>query len=165
MSNETPDPHPPGGTGPGFHEAARDALLSCLGGQDERATDLLRGLTDEQLYAVEAAASALAIHASRLRDPAGDDLDEMVGTRSGPAFDERAEWERDLLDVDRPIQGWMALDLHQALGLPVDHRAEAVHQGHPSWAAWWTDLLTRVRRLRHDPEGQPETVREGEADR
>lgn len=42
----------------------------------------------------------------------------------------------------RGVQGSMALDLHQALGLAVDPQAE--HQGHASWADWWADLCSRV---------------------
>jgi hypothetical protein len=45
----------------------------------------------------------------------------------------------------RAVQGWMALDLHMALGKPVDHSATAVHQGHDSWADWWAGLCAEVR--------------------
>ncbi|MET9729726.1 hypothetical protein ABZZ79_03365 [Streptomyces sp. NPDC006458] len=47
----------------------------------------------------------------------------------------------------RGVQGWMAMDLHQALGLPVDEQAD--HQGHPWWADWWADLCGRVRQRTH----------------
>jgi hypothetical protein len=43
----------------------------------------------------------------------------------------------------RGVQGWMAMDLHQALGLPVDEQAD--HQGHRSWADWWAYLCHCVR--------------------
>jgi len=41
------------------------------------------------------------------------------------------------------VQGWMALDLHSALGLSVD--PEATVQGHESWADWWAELCGSVR--------------------
>ncbi|MCX3059572.1 hypothetical protein [Streptomyces beihaiensis] len=43
----------------------------------------------------------------------------------------------------RGVQAWMALDLHQALGRPIDHTAE--HQGHASWTDWWADLIAATR--------------------
>ncbi|MFJ2007035.1 hypothetical protein [Streptomyces chartreusis] len=43
----------------------------------------------------------------------------------------------------RGVQAWMATDLQQALGLPVDERA--AHQGYGSWADWWAGLCGRVR--------------------
>lgn len=45
----------------------------------------------------------------------------------------------------RGVQGWMAQDLHMALGLPLDESADALHQSHPSWGAWWAHLLDNVR--------------------
>jgi hypothetical protein len=41
------------------------------------------------------------------------------------------------------VQAWMALDLHMALGLPVD--PTATNQGHASWADWWAELCGSVR--------------------
>ncbi|MEO3978819.1 hypothetical protein [Streptomyces sp. CAU 1734] len=43
----------------------------------------------------------------------------------------------------RGVQGWMALDLHRALGRPDDRATD--HQGHGSWADWWADLIAGVR--------------------
>ena len=57
--------------------------------------------------------------------------------------DSEADRQRSSEEEIRGVQGWMALDLHQALGLKVDDRAE--HQGHRSWANWWADLCGRVR--------------------
>lgn len=48
---------------------AKLALNACLDGQDDLAADHLADLDADQLYAIEAAASGLAIHASRLRRP------------------------------------------------------------------------------------------------
>lgn len=45
----------------------------------------------------------------------------------------------------RTVQGWMAMDVHLALGLPFDHAA--THQGHDSWADWWAVLCAQVRTL------------------
>lgn len=42
----------------------------------------------------------------------------------------------------RGVQGWMALDVHRALGLPVDDQAD--HQGHPSWPTWWSVLCGHI---------------------
>ncbi len=42
----------------------------------------------------------------------------------------------------RGVQGWMALDVHRALGLPVDDHS--THQGFPSWADWWADLCNHI---------------------
>ncbi len=42
----------------------------------------------------------------------------------------------------RGVQGWMAMDLHRALGLTV--RGQSTHQGHPSWADWWANLMAQV---------------------
>jgi hypothetical protein len=46
----------------------------------------------------------------------------------------------------RGVQGWMALDLHTALGRPVDHAA--TNQGHDSWGDWWAQLCADVRAVR-----------------
>lgn len=48
------------------------------------------------------------------------------------------------------VQAWMALDLHMALGRPIDHSADVQHQGHDSWADWWADLCAQVRQLAKD---------------
>lgn len=45
--------------------------------------------------------------------------------------------------AERTVQGWMALDLHTALGLPVNHTAD--HQGYDTWADWWAHLCAAVR--------------------
>ncbi|MER7815629.1 hypothetical protein [Streptomyces sp. NPDC096153] len=45
----------------------------------------------------------------------------------------------------RRVQTWMALDLHMALGRPVDHGVNVEHQGFRSWADWWAELLADVR--------------------
>lgn len=45
----------------------------------------------------------------------------------------------------RAVQGWMALDLHTALGHKADPSTE--HQGHRSWGDWWAVLLGEVRGL------------------
>jgi hypothetical protein len=50
----------------------------------------------------------------------------------------------DHADALREVQGWMALDLHQALGHPVN--PTATNQGHPSWGDWWASLVADVRR-------------------
>lgn len=50
----------------------------------------------------------------------------------------------------RVVQGWMALDLHLALGLPVDHTS--AHQGHSSWADWWAELCATVRTRKESPD-------------
>ncbi|MEU4172132.1 hypothetical protein AB0F46_35275 [Streptomyces sp. NPDC026665] len=42
----------------------------------------------------------------------------------------------------RGVQGSLALDLHQALGLDVDDTTE--HQGYASWADWWASLCACV---------------------
>jgi hypothetical protein len=47
----------------------------------------------------------------------------------------------------RGVQAWMALDLHQALGWPVDHSATVEHQGRKSWGDWWAELLAGVRNV------------------
>ena len=47
----------------------------------------------------------------------------------------------------RAVQGWMALDLHMALGLQVDFRGDVEHQGYRSWADWWAELCGKVRNL------------------
>ncbi|MFJ2719416.1 hypothetical protein [Streptomyces sp. NPDC087437] len=47
----------------------------------------------------------------------------------------------------RGVQAWMAFDLHQALGWPVNDGADAVHQGRASWADWWGELCAAVRLL------------------
>ena len=61
--------------------AALWALAACLNGDDQHAARLLAGLTDAQLYAIEGAASGLAIHASRHRKRlAQADADEQDGT-------------------------------------------------------------------------------------
>lgn len=54
--------------------------------------------------------------------------------------------------VDTPIlvtavQARLALDLHQALGLPVHDGVE--HQGHPTAETWWQELLATARALAH----------------
>ena len=56
--------------------AARLALTACLNGDDDQAARLLAGLDDAQLYAIEGAASALAIHASMLRKDPVQDADQ-----------------------------------------------------------------------------------------
>lgn len=52
--------------------AARAALGALLDGDDQAAAEHLDGLDADQLYAIEGAGSALAIHASRLRKPMVD---------------------------------------------------------------------------------------------
>ncbi|MEU6222265.1 hypothetical protein [Streptomyces sp. NPDC047042] len=42
------------------------------------------------------------------------------------------------------VQGWMALDLHQALGWSLNG---VEHQGRKSWSDWWAELLAEVRIL------------------
>ncbi|MGN7139046.1 hypothetical protein [Streptomyces pseudogriseolus] len=42
----------------------------------------------------------------------------------------------------RGVQGWMALDVHRALGLPVDEQSD--HQGHRSWSDWWATLCGHI---------------------
>ncbi|MFF9269119.1 hypothetical protein [Streptomyces rochei] len=64
----------------------------------------------------------------------------LNGTLPAPAPDTDKQLSRE--DEIRGVQRWMALDLHQALGLPVDGQAE--HQGHSSWADWWADLCGHV---------------------
>lgn len=44
----------------------------------------------------------------------------------------------------RNVQGWMALDLHMALGHTFDPKAE--HQGYRSWGDWWAELCGEARR-------------------
>jgi hypothetical protein len=64
----------------------------------------------------------------------------------------------------RGVQAWMALDLHMALGFPVDHSADAHHQGHKTWADWWAFLLHHVRTARvlpkapADPAPETDTI-------
>ncbi|WP_242908691.1 hypothetical protein [Actinomadura terrae] len=55
-----------------LRSATHAALAACLDQDDDRARQHLTGLGDAQLYAIEGAGSALAIHASRLRRPAED---------------------------------------------------------------------------------------------
>jgi len=55
----------------------------------------------------------------------------------------------------RAVQGWMALDLHMALGKPVDHSASTTHQGNDSWADWWASLCAEVR-TRQALDGPPD---------
>lgn len=99
-----------------FRNAARAALAACLDQDDEHAADLLDGLTNEQLYAIEAAASGLAIHASRLRAPMVDADQQQAEAEAAPLTvrmdntratftpDEPrtplADWERDLIEAD-----------------------------------------------------------------
>lgn len=47
------------------------------------------------------------------------------------------------LHAERAVQGWMALDIHTALGMDVDHTDD--HQGYGSWADWWAELCAAVR--------------------
>lgn len=47
----------------------------------------------------------------------------------------------------RGVQGWMALDLHRALGLAVDDQDE--HQGHRNWGDWWATLCAHVAQRTH----------------
>ncbi len=42
----------------------------------------------------------------------------------------------------RGVQGWMALDVHRALGLPVDE--QSTHQGYRSWSDWWATLCGHI---------------------
>ncbi|MEU9245834.1 hypothetical protein [Streptomyces sp. NPDC048385] len=42
----------------------------------------------------------------------------------------------------RGVQGWMAMDLHRALGLSVDDHSK--YQGHASWADWWANLMAQI---------------------
>lgn len=46
-------------------------------------------------------------------------------------------------DASRTTSTLLALDLHQALGLPYDPNSD--HQGHEDHPTWWSDLLGRVR--------------------
>ncbi|WP_435113324.1 hypothetical protein [Nocardiopsis synnemataformans] len=55
--------------------------------------------------------------------------------------DERTARARDA--AARAAQNVMALDLHQALGLPLNMAAD--HQGHTCFADWWAHLLHRAR--------------------
>ncbi|MET8818496.1 hypothetical protein [Streptomyces rochei] len=59
---------------------------------------------------------------------------------SGPAVETDPPLSHD--EEIRGVQGWMALDVHRALGLPVDD--ETTHQGFPSWADWWADLCNHI---------------------
>jgi hypothetical protein len=80
-----------------------------------------------------------------------------------PAWDQlgdtiRQAWENAATAVAQPsgeavrgVQGWLALDLHTALGKPIDHTAE--HQGHDSWADWWAQLCAEVRALANKQPG------------
>lgn len=51
-------------------------------------------------------------------------------------------------DAVQGVQQWMALDLHMALGRPIDMRSEVRNQGFDSWADWWADLCAAVREHR-----------------
>ncbi|MFZ4206798.1 hypothetical protein ACOZE4_18370 [Streptomyces griseoincarnatus] len=42
----------------------------------------------------------------------------------------------------RGVQSWMALDVHRALGLPVDEQSP--HQGYRSWSDWWATLCGHI---------------------
>lgn len=42
----------------------------------------------------------------------------------------------------RGVQAWMALDVHRALGLPVNEQSD--HQGHRSWSDWWAILCGQI---------------------
>jgi hypothetical protein len=46
----------------------------------------------------------------------------------------------------RAVQAWMALDVHQALGLPTDLSAGIKHQGRPDWSSWWAELSGHIVR-------------------
>ncbi|MET9713735.1 hypothetical protein [Nocardiopsis alba] len=46
-------------------------------------------------------------------------------------------------DASRATSTLLALDLHQALGLPYDPTSD--HQGHEDHPTWWADLLDQVR--------------------
>jgi hypothetical protein len=69
--------------------------------------------------------------------PAWDDLGDTI-QRAWIAAAESTEQA-----AITTVQGWMALDLHSALGLPVD--PAATNQGHESWADWWAELCGGVR--------------------
>jgi len=71
-----------------FRTVARAALAACLDGDDEQAARLLAGLDDAHLYAIEGAASGLAIHASRLRKPPGDEQDGPAAAGRRVSVDE-----------------------------------------------------------------------------
>ena len=66
-----------------FRNTARTALAACLNGDDDRAAAELNGLDDAQLYALESAGSALALHASRLRKPPGEQMEHADCTACG----------------------------------------------------------------------------------
>ncbi|WP_435218372.1 hypothetical protein [Streptomyces sp. bgisy034] len=59
----------------------------------------------------------------------------------------------------RGVQAWMAMDLHQALGLAVDE--QATHQGHGSWADWWADLCGSVRQRTYAQQAHTRALIEG----
>lgn len=87
---------------------------------------------------------------------------ESVNTRLAAAIGEaylagnlppRTEATADVDDLLTPeqevrgVQGWMALDLHRALGLAVDDQAK--HQGHRNWGDWWATLCAHVAQRTH----------------
>lgn len=67
----------------------------------------------------------------------------------------RQAWENAAAETVRGVQGWMALDIHVALGKPTDYAADARNQGHKSWGDWWAQLVNDVR--------PPEPPRRGDA--
>ncbi|WP_242594554.1 hypothetical protein [Streptomyces sp. GB4-14] len=76
----------------------------------------------------------------------------IVGSCGCGRFEEQPDPEADEPQLTaeqqvRGVQAWMALDLHQALGWPVDHGATVVHQGRKSWSDWWAELLAGVRNV------------------
>jgi hypothetical protein len=64
-------------------------------------------------------------------------------TTDGPAEDVDRQLTRE--QEIRGVQGWMAMDIHQALGR--DTNGGEPYQGHRSWSDWWAELCAEVRKL------------------
>ena len=86
-----------------------NALGACLDGDDQAAAELLAGLDDAQLYAIEGAGSALAIHASRLRVP-----DKNEQPLDGEP-DDRAAVRHMLADIIKHLEGRDATTISTAV--------------------------------------------------
>lgn len=103
----------------------RESLTACLAGDDDHAARLLAGLTSVQLYAIEGAASGLAIHASRHRKRLDPDGEHLGASCTGTAVDEiagldhLAPWERDLLQAKAGEQQAAARVEHCRCGVAI----------------------------------------------
>ncbi|MFR9794279.1 hypothetical protein ACL07V_37595 [Streptomyces sp. MB22_4] len=132
-------------------EADADAVLSVLPAPDQRAAVLLEAADELGRMDYDADSNDYGYDGYRDAWNGGVmDAAALLRRLAGKAQQDEAEadpTERELTADEqvRGVQGWMALDLHQALGRPTDHSADSAYQGHRSWADWWADLLAAVR--------------------